>query len=284
MAQDRGRVRLPEGKRIAVAITCDFDAHAVWLGTFRFNTPAVLSRGEFGAAVGAPRLLRLFDKHGIRTTWFIPGHTVDTFPEPCRAVKAAGHEIGHHGYGHINPRSLSLEEERREMEMGMEALSRLGVRPRGYRCPGGDFSPNTLTVLEEFGLEYDSSLHGDDFHPYRIRPILEARPDGPTVFGPPSRVIELPFSWFLDDFPLLEFIPGRLEGVRSAGEIFGQWQDIFDYAVAHEEGACYILTMHPQTIGRAHLIGRLDRLIAHMAESGAWFATMSEICDATVFE
>ncbi len=70
-----------------------------------------MSRGEFGAEVGAPRLLKLFDKYGIKTTWCIPGHTVDTFTDICKEVVARGHEVAHHGYVHENPTPLSYEEE-----------------------------------------------------------------------------------------------------------------------------------------------------------------------------
>src|SRR5699024_8040305 len=47
----------------------------------------------FSGGVGAPRLLRLFTKLGIKTTWYIPGHSLDTFPEQMAAVRDAGHEM-----------------------------------------------------------------------------------------------------------------------------------------------------------------------------------------------
>ena len=64
------------------------------------TSPAYMSCGEFGAEVGMPRLMCLFDKYKVRSTFCIPGHTIDTWPELCREVAAAGHEIGHHGYAH----------------------------------------------------------------------------------------------------------------------------------------------------------------------------------------
>ena len=39
------------------------------------------------------RLLKLFDKYNIKTTWFIPGHSLDTFPEECAMIRDAGHEM-----------------------------------------------------------------------------------------------------------------------------------------------------------------------------------------------
>jgi len=280
MPQVSGKVRIPAGKKVAVNIGCDFDAQAIWIGSFNLTSPAYMSRGEFGAEVAVPRLLKLFDKHKVKATWCIPGHTVDTWPEVCKEIVAAGHEVGHHGYVHENPTPLSLEEETKVMEMGLEALARIGVKPRGYRSPYWDFSPNTLAILEKYGFDYDSSLMANDLHPYRPRPV-EVHADRGNVFGPPSKILEIPVSWYLDDFPQVEYMTGRQEGMRPSQDIFDRWKAIFDYAVENEEDACYVLTTHPQTIGRAHTIQMFEELIAHMKDRGAWFATLSEICDAT---
>jgi hypothetical protein len=66
-----------------------------------------MSRGEFGAEVGTPRLLELYDRFNVTTSWFTPGHTVDTFPDTCRRIRDAGHEFGNHGYYHENPTKIS---------------------------------------------------------------------------------------------------------------------------------------------------------------------------------
>ena len=206
-----------------------------------------MSRGEFGAEVAAPRLLQLFDQYDIKTTWCIPGHTVDTFPDICKEVVKRGHEVAHHGYVHENPTPLSYEEEEKVMQMGLESLSKIGVKPRGYRSPYWDFSPNTLNILEKYGFNYDSSLMGNDLHPYCPRPV-EVNADKANVFGPDTNIVEFPVSWFLDDFPQMEYITGAQEGQRPVQDIFDRWASIFDYACEHEEGACFILTTHPQTI------------------------------------
>jgi len=80
-----------------ICLTFDFDALSVWLGSFGIDTPTAMSRGEFGARVAAPRIVRLLKREQIKATFFIPGHTVDSFPEICAQIRDAGHEIGHHG-------------------------------------------------------------------------------------------------------------------------------------------------------------------------------------------
>lgn len=115
-----GTLRLPEGKRLAVNLGTDFDAQSIWLGAFNMPSPAMMARGEFGAEVGAPRLLDLYKRHNIKTTWFTPAHTVDTFPDTCARVRDAGHEFGCHGYYHENPTRIARDTEQRLMTMAIE--------------------------------------------------------------------------------------------------------------------------------------------------------------------
>ena len=127
MPQVWGKVKIPAGKKIAVNLGCDFDAQSLWLCLNR-TSPAYMSRGEFGAEVGMPRLMCLFDKYKVRSTFCIPGHTIDTWPELCREVAAAGHEIGHHGWTHRPPATLDKETEDRELARGNEAIKKLTGR------------------------------------------------------------------------------------------------------------------------------------------------------------
>lgn len=55
--------------------------------------PTDVSRGIFGATVGIDRLLKLWDKFGIKTTWFVPAHSIESFPEQLAKVRDAGHEL-----------------------------------------------------------------------------------------------------------------------------------------------------------------------------------------------
>jgi peptidoglycan/xylan/chitin deacetylase (PgdA/CDA1 family) len=269
---------LPLGTRTAVAVTCDFDAHSAWIGGYRTASPAALSRGEFGAEVGVPRLLALFSELSIRTTWFIPGHSLVTFPAQIGAVLAAGHEVAAHGCYHENLGDLGPGEERRLMEVQLAQHEQVtGRRPRGYRSPSWEFTGETAGLLEEFGFDWDSSLMGREFEPYYPRPVL-TRYLTASEFGPPSPVLEFPVSWYLDDFPAVEFVPGISEHLGSHREMFQRWQDIFDYAYQRVNPALYILTVHPQCIGRAHLVAALERFLAGLrARPDVWWPSLSEV-------
>ena len=145
-------------------LTFDFDGVAIWLSTFKQVSPTPLSRGEFGANVGMPRLLDVLERCEVPATFFVPAHTASTYPDIVKRIVAAGHEVSCHGYVHESPVGLPLEEERRLLAQSIEVLEKVtGVRPVGYRSPAWDLSDNTIDLLEEFGLIYDSSLMSNDF-------------------------------------------------------------------------------------------------------------------------
>jgi peptidoglycan/xylan/chitin deacetylase (PgdA/CDA1 family) len=259
--------------RHVVCLSFDFDTVAVWIAAGQ-ATPTPLSRGEFGL-VGAARVLDLLARHGIRSTWFIPGLTLATYPDACKAVAAAGHEIGHHGWRHIPPASLSRSEEERELVRGNEAIERIAGRPaRGYRSPAWDLSPHTIGLLLEHGFRYDSSLMGHDHAPYLARTGDRVDPDRGVEFGPETALIELPISWTLDDYPHFEF--GRRQGLLPAEGVLRNWVDDFRYMTQIAERGVLTYTFHPFVIGRGHRMLLLERLILELRELGAEFLAMEE--------
>ena len=195
-------------RRLSVCLSFDFDAMSVWIGSMQSNNPAQISRGEFGA-FAIPRILDVLDRQGVRATFFVPGHTALAYPEVVKRIADAGHEIGHHGWVHENPADFDPDGERQIMERGFEALDRAaGVRPIGYRSPGAAFSPSTIEILLEYGIRYDTSCAGTDFAAYYLRKGDCWSTTEPYVFGETTELVEIPFSWRLDDFPHFEFSPG----------------------------------------------------------------------------
>ncbi|MBA6440772.1 polysaccharide deacetylase family protein [Streptomyces sp. GMR22] len=272
---------LPPGKRLAVSIGSDFDAHSVWMGTFKSISQSHLSRGEFGAVVGVPRLLKLFDTHGIRTTWCTPTHTIQTFRAQCDQILEHGHEMAAHGVWHEPITQLAPAEERRLLELQIKQHEDLlGARPRGYRSPAWDVTDHTLALLEEYGFDWDSSLMGRDFEPYHPRIVTHVDEEHGNAFGPPSTLLEIPVSWYLDDFPPLENLP-RSVGMQSTDTVLRRWLDQFTFAYERCPGGVFALTVHPQTIARAHHLMMFEAFLEHIIRhDGVWFATLSEIADA----
>ncbi len=259
-----------------VCLTFDFDnvSPAVARGQ---TTPTMMSRGHFGV-VGAERLLELMHRRGVPSTWFIPGHTLESYPDACAAVHAAGHEIGHHGWTHRPPASLSREEEDEELSRGNASIRALtGKNARGYRSPSWDLSPHSIDLLLEHGFLYDSSLMGHDYLPYPAPRPDEAPLLEPVRFGEPTRLVEMPISWSLDDFPAFEFSltrGGLLPGLMNA-ELVGQnWLADFRYMQARYDWGVITYTMHPHVIGRGHRMLMLEQLVDRIWGSGGRFVTM----------
>jgi peptidoglycan/xylan/chitin deacetylase (PgdA/CDA1 family) len=263
--------------RSTVCLTFDFDALSVWLAYDR-ATPAMLGRGEFGARVGVPRILELLRSHGIRSTFFVPGHTIESFPDETQTILDAGHEVGHHSYAHIDPSGQTRDEERADMERAWAVLDGIGVTPKGFRSPSADLSDSTLKLVEELGFAYDSSLMTDDYRPFRPRIGDEVARGVPLVRGREARIWELPLSFDLDDWVHFQFNfdPYR-RGGSTPSQVLEIWQAEFDWMHEHVDGGVLTFTMHPQVIGRGSRIAMLDRLIRHCGEAGARFAALEDV-------
>ncbi len=255
----------PDGHQVAVSLTFDVDAEAGFLGdgeqyARRLTT---LSEGRFGVTRGLPRILTLLHQHGIHGTFFVPGYTAELHPDGVAAILAAGHEIGHHGYMHLRNDTVGASVQRAEIESGLAALAAAGApRPSGYRSPAWEMTPETFSLLVEYGFEYDSSCMGDD------RPYLE------TWGG--EQILELPVHWSLDDWPRFGWSIDHGGNVAHPGELLESWHA--EYSAARAEGRLVIYTMHPEVIGRAYRLAQLERLIERIAETGdVWFAPLAEI-------
>lgn len=256
----------PDSMQCLVLLTFDFDAESLWEES-GLATPTYTSRGRYGARVGLPRILGLLDRLSLPATFFVPGITAERYPRLLQQIHDRGHEIGHHGYRHQSPTSLSAEEERIALEEGIEALERTsGVTPQGYRSPSWDLSEHSVRLLQDYGFLYDSSLMGDDFHLYAL--------DGEPGHDP---LIEIPVSWELDDAPhfMFNFSPRYRVGLSAPSKVFDIWSTEFEGA--YRSQGVFTLTMHPQIIGRYHRVRMLETLIKHMAgHSGVRFVSCSQ--------
>ncbi|MDE2006655.1 MAG: polysaccharide deacetylase family protein, partial [Rhodospirillales bacterium] len=190
------------------------------------------------------------------------------YPEEVRAVAADGHEIGIHSWIHEANTTLPREAERDLTMRAAEVLTRLAGRaPVGIRTASWDFSVNTLDIIREMGLLYDSSLMADD-DAYEL-----------TDGGEPTGIVELPPEWIRDDavyYNMVRFSALRPYTPPSAVE------EIFraEFDGAWEERGLFLLTLHPHVSGHRSRLPVLARLIAHMkARGGCWFATHAQVAE-----
>jgi len=262
--------------RHIVCLTFDFDAMSGFIAR-GMTTPTPISRGEFGV-VASERILALLRRYEIPTTWFIPGHTIETYPAASAEVVEAGHEIGHHGWTHVPPANLSREAEEAGLVLGNEAIKRLsGQNARGYRSPSWDLSPHTIELLLKHGFLYESSMTGHDYLPYRARQGDVIELEKPAILGRETKLVEMPISWTLDDYPHFEFVrtsTAILGGLKPASGVLENWYDDFDYMTRIMDWGIITYTCHPFVIGRGHRMLMLERLIEKLRARNAVFLTM----------
>jgi peptidoglycan/xylan/chitin deacetylase (PgdA/CDA1 family) len=255
----------PDGARCAVTLSFDADHETIPLRDGD-PSPMRISQGQYGSRQGVPRIRALLARHSIPATFFYPGVSALLHEDEVRAVAQDGHEIGLHSWIHEKNTDLDYEAERSVNLRAAEVLERLAGRaPVGMRTASWDFSVNTLRIIREMGLLYDSSLMGDD-DPYEL-----------TADGEPTGIVELPPEWIRDDavyFNMHRFSALRPYTPPSAveeifrGEFDGAW----------DEGGVFLLTMHPHHIGHRSRLPLLDRLIQHMKARGdCWFCTHEQL-------
>ncbi|GGQ04664.1 polysaccharide deacetylase [Streptosporangium pseudovulgare] len=262
----------PGGARVAVALSFDSDHETIPLREGE-TRPGKLSQGEYGARAGAPRVLRLLDRHGIPASFFMPAVSALLHPGEVRDYVAAGHEVAMHGWIHERNMLLDPADERELAFRAADTLERLsGTRPVGIRTPSWDFSDHTLAITRELGLVYDSSLMADD-EPYEL-----------LADGEPTGIVEIPVEWIRDDAPYLMMERyGALRPYTPPRDVAGIWRDEFDAAYA--EGGLFQLTMHPHIIGHRSRMAALAELLDHIAgHDGVWYATHADIAEYVLRE
>jgi len=270
--------------------------HARWKDTaafFREHYGADAPAGELRAPTG--RILDLFDRLQVRATFFVLGEVATFYPDLVREIEARGHEVGCHGFHHVDIDLLGPDGFRRELSEARRVLSSLLARPPiGYRAPNLLLRDYMIPVLREEGFRYDASvctargLLGKDFghehratSPYRFRDRF-SRPD------PEGDMVEIP----LPTFPVLRLPAATGILTRVAGRT---WTLVALRRALRDGDAQYYF--HPYEIGprpalalslRERLFLRrlgpwmeraVEDIVVRMRGWGARFVTGAELAD-----
>ncbi|KAH6963031.1 hypothetical protein DER45DRAFT_625131 [Fusarium avenaceum] len=282
-------------KRILCSFGVDVDAVAGWLGSYGGeDSPSDISRGLFAGTHGVRRMLKLFDKYNIKTTWFIPGHSLETFPEECAMVRDAGHEIGLHGYSHENPSDMTFEQQRDVLEKTHKMLTDFcGKPPRGSVAPWWETSKEGVDLMLSYGIEYDHSMSHDDCHMYWLRTNdswtkIDYTQKAetwmkPLVKGKDTGLVEIPANCL----PPMMFVKNspNSHGWVNSRDVEDLWRDHFDYfyreyADDPDEICVFPITCHPDVSGRPHVLLMHERLIEYINKhEGVEWVTMEQMCD-----
>ena len=262
----------PKGYKSAVTFSVDVDACAADYLRMK-NVTGQLSMGDYGPRAGLPRLLDLFDKHGIEAVFFVPGWVAERFPDRIKEAHERGHEIAAHGYLHENLSKVTDEEEREIWEKTSKILSNItGTTVQSFRS-AGEATERGIKLAD--GLNWHHRVNNmASYYPGKVK--MES--------GEETGVVEMPWTWIFDDMPffwdgvivgpnLTEFRP-----TSAPSEALEYW--IAEFESIHEMGGLTDITMHPRAIGRPSRVRILDKLIRHIkATPGVWLTSPREVAE-----
>ena len=258
----KAKVFWPDGCRIAVALTFDFqggeDVRPDKDGKINHEE---YTQAEYGPKTGIWRILRILEQNKVKATFLTCGGIAERYPEAVKAIAQNGHEIAGHGYHHEVARDLSKEEERDVIRRTTEMIrNRSGKRPVGWRsCTQ---SPNSLELLMEAGYLWNSNSFSYDL---------------PFLWGmAETKLVELPRQPFGD---------GRTYGHRDSGnpnDTLVIWKGLFDdlYEESKTAPTFCPFQFHPYISSRPGRARALKELIQYMKKhEGVWFTTGSEVAE-----
>ena len=169
-----------------------------------------------------PRLLDALDERELHVTFFVEGLNTELYPDALREMAGRGHELGYHAWCHEEWGELDAGAQAGNLRRGAEAFERLGLRPRGFRPPGGALDSGGERALAELGFAY-ASPEGDE-------------PAAGDVARMPFRWPLVDAYWVLPSFAERREADGHEEGIAGfAAEV--------DRAI--EAGGYVPLILHP---------------------------------------
>jgi peptidoglycan/xylan/chitin deacetylase (PgdA/CDA1 family) len=203
---------------------------------------------EPGLKVGYPRLLALLDELDLRGTFFIEGWNGLHHPQRVLELAARGHEVALHGWAHEKFGALEPARAEQLLYDGTASLDRLGLRPKGFRAPGGLRGKHTIPVLQALGFRYDSSTDPDD------------RSTQPALLAP--GLAHIPWAWDMVDSVQYLRHPVR---PRTPREMEALWRAGLDKAL--QEGSNLTIVVHAFVSGvDEERLGAVRRVLAYARE------------------
>ncbi len=279
-------------KKIICAFGTDVDSVAGWIGSYGGgDSPSDIQRGVFASEVGNIRLLNLFKKYKLKTTFFIPGHSIESFPDQVKRIAAEGHEIGAHGYLHENPIAMTPTQEEDVLAHCVDLIERVsGQKPRGYVAPWWEMSNSTAALLLKYGFKYDHSQGYRDFQPFYAKVgdkwnLIDYSKTAkewmkPMIHGKEIDLVEVGANWYVDDLPPMMFMKKapNSHGFVNPRDIEEMWRDQFDWVYDNMDYAVFAFTIHPDVSGRPQVLAMLERLIKYInKKEGTEWMTFEEI-------
>lgn len=261
-------IKWPQGKRIAVMVTFDFDAELLRQSVIGKSNIGFsdYSRGQYGPDEGLARCLAMLKRQQLQTTFFVPGRIAEIYSAHVQKIVDAGHELAYHGYLHEATVDMPSAEENDNMDKSEAILEKIsGEKVVGYRGPL-DLLPNcALDLMVKRNYLYCSTLKDCDW----------------AYIHDQYPIVELPTEPTLDDFSYFYFSYADEATITCSypvDYVYEIWKDNFD-ELANEGDKIMVLKLHPQLIGRSSRVRMLERFIAYMKVNGAWITSCKNVAE-----
>jgi peptidoglycan/xylan/chitin deacetylase (PgdA/CDA1 family) len=243
-------IRWPVGVRLPVMLTFEHQS-GEGAPLFPGERPNYMVGGamQYGARRGVFNILEALEQVKVKATFFVLGTTAEKYPATVQAIAQGGHEIAGMGYGFQSVRTA--KQERAAIRRSAAVLQDIaGVKIQGWRCPDYRVSPQTIDILAEEGLMWDSTLLNDDL---------------PYVFKTRSRpLVEIPFTTSTADKTFVGYPYPQRGGPEGLASV---WDNEFEVLYGESEKAPRMLGLSLQTwaSGRPASLRVLARFVKRLA-------------------
>ena len=151
------------GERIRNAMTCDVEDYFQVSAFAPYIDRASWPARECRVEANMDRILALFERTGVRATFFTLGWIAERYPNVVKRIVAGGHELASHGYGHLRDSDQTRAEFDNDIRSAKALLEDIGGQEvLGYRAPSFSIGRDNLWALDallEAGYRYSSSIY-----------------------------------------------------------------------------------------------------------------------------
>jgi hypothetical protein len=212
------------------------------------------SWADYGAKVGAWRLLDLLDQQRTKAVFYTSGVVAEQFPALVRAIAQRGHSVAAHGWSQGTlPAYLTADQEAADIARCVDVIrTTAGAPPAGWLSPRCTPSARTSEFLAALGFGFHADMFDADL-PYRIE----------TNAG---SLIGVPFTMEVNDMPLYVRYGNEPDAfTRTLTKIVEGWPRLGSPC------ACLDITLHAHVFGRPYgALALLDSLAVVQGSPHCW--------------
>ena len=269
---DRPKLKLPDGKRIAVWVILNVEEWGIERPMPRTVLPPPMGQPllpdvpnwswhEYGMRSGFWRQHQALTSRNIPTTMAINGNVCNSYPRVASAGLDAGWEFMGHGF--LQGPMHKLEDQRGAIHLAMDTIERFtGTRPTSWESPGLTETPETLDLLRESGVKYVADW------------VLDDLPQ--EVETPHGVITTIPYTVEMNDITVYALQQ------HQSDEFLRRGRDQFDrlYSESADNARVMAISIHPYVTGVPHRIRYLEELLDYVGgHEGVSWMTASEIGD-----